>query len=108
MGAALAREDLVSSVLEKLIEERLAEKQLADGCYFARIPGTNVGKLKCDRRQLAREDRLSNLLEKLIEKRVAEKQLADGCHFVRIPGTNVGKLVTASLIYFHFQPIYVI
>merc|ERR1712157_308150 len=101
MGAVFARESLLSSILEELIEQKLAEQPLraytgSPGIYGGAEQQLSseeqrVGKTcwdngvgyPCDggilpgttirygRRQLARENRLADLLEKLTEERLA-------------------------------------
>ena len=82
--AALAREDRLSALLEKLIEERVAAESLVWGGKNGRAEEQlsqafcgRCGCGGCGRRQLAREVRLSDVLEQLIEERVAETQLND-------------------------------
>merc|ERR1719473_842001 len=71
----LASENFLSDTLEKLIEERLAERKVADHGDKMNCP--HIWCYGGGRRQLSRESRLSDILEKLIEERVAERKVAD-------------------------------
>merc|ERR1719440_2523333 len=89
----LSREGRLSDILEKLIEQRVAEKQLADNPFKANLNrGYGLAEKQLadsplaialhsgrGRRQLSREGRLSDILEKLMEKRVAERKVGIWC-----------------------------